>query len=70
MQAAQRTENRHGVIRHPLDAFHYRIFTPAEIVDMNAAACLRMLRNDNYAYHHRVAEDGVAVIGCINGRVE
>ena len=45
--AAQRTEDRHVVIRHPADAFkitNSRTFPPAEIVDVNAAACL--LRDD------------------------
>ena len=71
--AAQRTGNRHVLIRHPVDAFkitNYRTFTAAEIVDVNAAAHLLHVRADNYAYHHRVAEDGVAVIVCINGRME
>ena len=45
--AAQRTKNRHMVIRGPVGAFKitkYRTFTRAEIVDVNAAACL--LRDD------------------------
>ena len=69
--AARKTEHRHVVIRNPVDALkiqNYRTFTAAEIVDVNAAA--HLLRDDNYAYHHRVAEDGVAVIVCSNARVE
>ena len=45
--AAQRTENRHVVIRHPADAFkitNYRTFTAVELVDVNAAA--HLLRDD------------------------
>jgi len=45
--ANRETENRHVVMRSPLDAFNiknYRTFTHAEIVDMNAAATL--LRDD------------------------
>ena len=47
--AARETENKHVVIRTPLDAFNiqnYRTFTPAEIliVDVNAAA--HLLRDD------------------------
>ena len=45
--AALKTENRHVVIRTPLDALaiqNYRTFTPAEIVDVDAAADL--LRDD------------------------
>ena len=41
------TENRHVVIRSPLDALkikNYRTFTHAEIVDVNAAA--QLLRDD------------------------
>ena len=71
--AARETENRHMVIRTCLDAFsiqNYHTFTHAEIVDVNAAAHLLHVRADNYAYHHRVAEDGVAVIVCISERVE
>ena len=58
-------------MRSPLEAFNiknYRTFIHAEIVDVNAAATL--LHDDNYAYHHRVAEDGVAVIVCSNACVE
>ena len=63
-------ENRHVVIRSPLDALkikNYRTFTHAEIVDVNAAA---QLLRDDMPYHHRLAEDGVAVIVCSNARVE
>ena len=45
--AARKTQNRHLVLRNPLDAFkiqNYRTFTHAEIVDVNAAA--HLLRND------------------------
>ena len=38
--AARKTENRHVVLRYPLDALkiqNYRTFTPAEIVDVCAA---------------------------------
>ena len=45
--AARKTENRHVVMRSPLEAFNiknYRTFTHAEIVDVNAAATL--LRDD------------------------
>ena len=41
------TENRHVVLRSPLDAFkikNYRTFTRAEIVDVDAAA--QLLRDD------------------------
>ena len=40
--AAQRANDRHVVIRRPVDAF--KITNYAEIVDVNAAACL--LRDD------------------------
>ena len=45
--AARKTENRHVVLRNPLNAFkiqNYRTFTHAEIVDVNAAA--QLLRDD------------------------
>ena len=45
--AARETENKHVVIRTPLDAFNiqnYPTFTHAEIVDVNAAA--HLLRDD------------------------
>ena len=45
--AACKTDNRHVVIRTPLDAFNiqnYRTFTHAETVDVNAAA--HLLRGD------------------------
>jgi len=45
--AARKTENRHVVLRSPLDAVkiqNYRTFTHAEIVDANAAA--HLLRDD------------------------
>ena len=45
--AARKTENRHVVIRTPLDALkiqNYRTFTPAEIVDVDEAA--HVLRDD------------------------
>ena len=47
--AARKTENRHVVTRNPLDALkipNYRTFTAAEIVDVNAAAHLGLLRDD------------------------
>ena len=43
LSAACKTENRHVVMRTPLEAFNmqnYRTFTHAEIVDVNAAAQL------------------------------
>ena len=45
--AARKTKNRHVVIRPPLEAFNiknFRAFTRAEIVDVNAAAQLQLLR--------------------------
>ena len=45
--AARKTENRHVVMRTPLEAFNiqnYFTFTHAEIVDVNAAA--HLLRDD------------------------
>ena len=45
--AARKTENRHVVIRSPLNAWkiqNYRTFTAAEIVAVNAAA--HLLRDD------------------------
>ena len=45
--AKRETDNRHVVLRSPLEAFNiknYRTFTHAEIVDVDAAA--QLLRDD------------------------
>ena len=45
--AARKAENRHVVIRNPVDALkiqNHRTFTAAEIVDVNAAA--HLVRDD------------------------
>ena len=59
-----RSENRQVVIRDPVDALritNYRTFARAENADVDAAACLSRDDND-YAYRHRVAEDGAACL--------
>ena len=47
--AALKAENMHVVLRHLLGALkiqNYRTFTPAEIVDVDAAAHAGLLRDD------------------------
>ena len=53
--AACKTENRHVVVRSPLEAFNiknYRTFAHAEIVDVNAAA--QLLRDDCPTIHGKL----------------
>ena len=57
-------ENRHTVLRRPLDALQiktFRTFTPTELIDVQAAAGILTLSR-YYAHREDDATSGMAVI--------